>query len=273
MQVGSREKEKGSLTIEATIALIAFLFFFLMVYNIITLCRAQANIQMAINNAAKEISYYSYLYGLTGLDKSLSSLEQAGLDRQGQANDLVGQVADVFSAIQKLAGKAGNIDLGSWDDITSMTQEVQGTGDALASLWQTMKSKSSDPMAILFGLGKIMASQGWAATKTYLIAAPISRLIVQKHLRRNAADTAEAFCRSLGIVKGSYFGEESYFNGLDFSYSELFPATTNKDNPRDQEISIVVVYKIKVIPLLPINLEFSVTQKAQTRGWLHGDAS
>ena len=61
--------EKGMVTIEATIALTAFLFFFVMIYSIIGIVTAQAKIAVAINNTAKEISHYSYLYALTGLQK------------------------------------------------------------------------------------------------------------------------------------------------------------------------------------------------------------
>lgn len=39
-----RTDEKGNITIEATIALTTFLFMFLMIYSLITICRAQARI-------------------------------------------------------------------------------------------------------------------------------------------------------------------------------------------------------------------------------------
>ena len=37
------------------------------------------------------------------------------------------------------------------------------------------------------------------------------------------------------------------------------------------EITILVTYKVKMLQLLPIDLEFTITQSAVTRGWLHGD--
>jgi len=43
--------EKGMVTIEATIALTTFLFAFMMIFSIITICRAQAKIQVALNNS------------------------------------------------------------------------------------------------------------------------------------------------------------------------------------------------------------------------------
>lgn len=52
------KNENGAVTIEAMIALTAFLFAFIMIYSIITLCRAQARIQIALNDTAQEISQY-----------------------------------------------------------------------------------------------------------------------------------------------------------------------------------------------------------------------
>jgi hypothetical protein len=40
--------EKGMVTIEATIALTTFLFAFMMIFSIITICRAQAKMQVGL---------------------------------------------------------------------------------------------------------------------------------------------------------------------------------------------------------------------------------
>ncbi len=61
--------EKGMVTIEATIALTTFLFAFMMIFSIITICRVQAKMQVALNNTAQEISQYSYIYGIMGKDE------------------------------------------------------------------------------------------------------------------------------------------------------------------------------------------------------------
>ena len=60
----TRKYEKGNITIEATIALTTFLFMFIMIYSLITICRAQAKIQVALDGTAKEISQYTYLYNI-----------------------------------------------------------------------------------------------------------------------------------------------------------------------------------------------------------------
>lgn len=54
-------EQKGYITIEATIVLSIYIFAFMMIFSLIHICRAQMKISVAINNAAKEISEYSYL--------------------------------------------------------------------------------------------------------------------------------------------------------------------------------------------------------------------
>lgn len=265
------KNEHGSVTVEASIALTAFLFVFVTIYGLITVCRAQANIQVAINSAAREISQYSYLYGMTGLDKAINGTREAGAADAEKGKTFIGQVADVFGEIQGLAGEAKSMDITSWDSVSTVAAGAKDLTDSesVKAVWQSLKSAAKDPKAILFGMGRIMAAGAWDIGMSQLIAAPISRLITEKNLRRSATDTADAFCKSLRIVPGSYLGNESYFNGLDFTHSELFPV--GADNKVTDEILIVVTYKVKLLPLLPIKAEFSVTQIAQTRGWLHGD--
>ena len=62
-------EQKGYITIEATIVLSIYIFAFMMIFSLIHICRAQMKISVAINNAAKEISEYSYLYIMAQLSR------------------------------------------------------------------------------------------------------------------------------------------------------------------------------------------------------------
>ena len=79
-----KKDENGAIVVEATLSLTTFLFLFFMVFSIITSARCQAIIGSAINNTAKEISQYSYLYGLTGINDSLNATLQTDADTQSQ---------------------------------------------------------------------------------------------------------------------------------------------------------------------------------------------
>lgn len=101
-------------------------------------------------------------------------------------------------------------------------------------------------------------------TKSKAIAEPVTRALIQKHLKRSENDTADAFCSSVGVVPGTYLGNKTFFNGIDFSNSTLFPYGSD-------EITLIATYKVKLIQLIPIDFEFMITQSASTKGWLHGD--
>lgn len=267
-----RNNEKGAVTVEATIALTAYLFMFLMVYSIVSICRAQATIQVAINATAKEISQYSYVYGLTGLGDSLSKFQEAGQTTEDKLNNTVGTVADVFNGIQTIGKsaeesaeqiKSMNIQgtLDSWGKISTQMDENSAS---LQTLQEQIEDMAKNPQELLLGMARLIGSKALEEAKSRLIAEPVARSLVKKHLKRSDNDTAEAFCKSVGIVPDTYWGKQSYFNGIDFSHSTLFPYGSD-------EITIVANYKVKLLPLLPIDLEFHVTQKAVTKGWLHGD--
>ena len=131
------KRQRGSVTIEATIALTAFLFAFMMLYNVVTLCRAQTKIGVAINNTAKEISQYSYIYGLTGIKGSLDQLNHAAGDTRVGINDLIGNVDEAFQEIQSIrknaAGMAESMagdvagGLDSWESASQSIQKVYDT--------------------------------------------------------------------------------------------------------------------------------------------------
>lgn len=261
------KNKKGAVTIEATIALSAFLFMFIMIYSIVTVCRFQAAVQVSINATAKEISQYSYLYSISGLHEAMGNLQEAGNTTKQDTNALVGDIADVFSGIQSIGGaevEFGDVEsmMAQWDELS---EDLDETEASITKVKETITNMAKDPTKLLFGMAKMFASEGYEVAKS-AAAEAISRVLTEKHLKRTEDDTANAFCQSMGVVPGTYFGKESYFNGIDFSHSTLFPYGSD-------EITIVANYKIRLLQLLPIKAEFHVTQRAVTRGWMQGDKS
>lgn len=263
-----KNSEKGMVTIEATIALTTFLFVFMMIFSIITICRAQARMQVALNNTAQEISQYSYIYGMTGLDETLADFQTDANNTKSDVNGLVGSTIDVFEGIQALGEHAQSVDindvnsfLASWDTIS---EDLKQTQSDYSGVKQQIEQMAADPQKLLFGMAKLIGSEGLEIAKSRAIAEPVTRALIQKHLKRTENDTANAFCKSVGIIPGTYFGSTSYFNGIDFSNSTLFPYGS-------AEITLIATYKVKLLQLLPFDIEFTITQSATTRGWLHGD--
>lgn len=273
------KKNQGVITVEATLTLTAFMFFFMMLYDLLTVCITQAKIAEALNNTAKEFSQYSYIIGVTGLDKSVGQLQKNANTKKEDVNNTISNIASLYEATQNVGkdmkGAVANTDT---SDLSSIAASVQTMYDSVKSnadqskeqidnLKETVSTIAEDPKKFIFGIGQLIMSEGLEIFKSQLIVDPLARGMMKKHLmtsKGQSNEDLEQILQGMRIVPGSRFGKTSYINGIDFSHSTLFPYGSD-------EITIVAEYKIKIIPLLPVNLEYSVKQKASTKGWLHGD--
>ncbi|MCR5477247.1 MAG: hypothetical protein K6E92_06475 [Lachnospiraceae bacterium] len=260
-------KENGMITIEATLTLSFFMFAIVTFLSIINLCIAQARISYAINVTAKEISQYSYLYSLTGLNNRQADIYQAGTKQVSDAKvgEILSNVNTVYNEIQNL-GKTGektpqNVDdiMNAWDGVNGSLSNMQSAGN---SAIEGIRNIAKDPKNLLFGIAKLGASEVFDVAKSKLIAAPLAKVMCERHLS-NGEMGAEEYLSRLGVVPAS---NGSYLDGLDFSESMLFPNGS-------EEITINVRYDVKVIPLLPIKLKFHLNQTAVTLGWMAGNVS
>ena len=273
------KKNQGVITVEATLTLTAFMFFFMMLYDLLTVCITQAKVAEALNNTAKEFSQYSYIIGVTGLDKSVGQLQENANTKKEDVNNTISNIASLSEATQNVGkdmkGAVANTDT---SDLSSIAASVQTMYDSVKSnadqskeqidnLKETVSTIAEDPKKFIFGIGQLIMSEGLEIFKSQLIVDPLARGMMKKHLmtsKGQSNEDLEQILQGMRIVPGSRFGKTSYINGIDFSHSTLFPYGSD-------EITIVAEYKIKIIPLLPVNLEYSVKQKASTKGWLHGD--
>ena len=96
--------ESGAIVIEATLSLTVFMFVLLTVYSMFHICLAQARIGVALNETAKEISQYSYLYSLTDLNSKQANLAANGGVAKSTLSDNLSQVDGIYDAFKGLAG-------------------------------------------------------------------------------------------------------------------------------------------------------------------------
>lgn len=262
-----RERERGAVTIEATLCLTAFMFAIVTLLSAIDICLAQARIGVAIDATAKEISQYSYLYGLTGLNSIKKELKNQGSTVEDQIDNTSTNINNIFNAIQDLGDKAGSTNITDPKQVTAAWNSIKsGAGNIKASAGQinsVADSIKDDPKSFIFGIVKLASSDALDYATSKLIAEPVAKGMVQKHLKNFDDQSPEAFLKGLRIVPDA---SGSFLNGLDFSDSSLFMYGSD-------EIRIVVKYKIKIIPLLPIKSTFTFRQTAITKGWLGGDAT
>jgi len=260
------KKENGSVTIEATISLSTFMFAIVTILTIVNICIVQARMSYALNTTAKEISQYSYLYSLTGFNKSQEEVQKAGEEQTKEIGEILSDVNTVYNEIENL-GNTGNqsidnIDsiMNAWDEATGSVENIEAAG---SSIYEKVSDIAKDPKNLMFGIAKLAASEGFDLVKSRLIAAPLAKTMIKKHLVNEKDGDIEAYLKHLGVVPSA---RGSYMDGLDFSKSTLFPHGSN-------EIRINVTYDVKVIALLPIDFTFHFNQTAVTHGWLAGEAS
>jgi len=260
------KKENGSVTIEATISLSAFMFAIVTLLTIVNICIVQAKVSYAINTTAREISQYSYLYSLTGLNDREKEIAEAGKVQTQDLSSVLSDVNTVYNEIENL-GNTGNqsfdnIDdiMSAWDDVSGSVENIQGAGSSIKS---SIENIAKDPKNLLFGIAKLGATEVFDLAKSRLIAEPLAKVMCKKNLVDEKDGDVDAYLKFLGVVPSA---SGSYIDGLDFSKSSLFPYGSS-------EIRINVSYDVKVIALLPIDFHFHFNQTAITHGWLAGEVT
>lgn len=103
------KSERGAVAIEAALSLVLFMFAMLTVYSMYNICLAQARIGSALNETAKEISQFSYVYSMTGLNEKQEDLASQGGAAQGILSDNLSEVNTVYDAIMGVANTAFSI--------------------------------------------------------------------------------------------------------------------------------------------------------------------
>lgn len=259
-------KERGSITIEATISLSAFMFTIFTVLTVVNICLIQAKMAFALNNTAKEISQYSYLYALTGLVETQKDAYESGKESTEDITAIINDVSDVYDGIQSLSETATSIGSGAdvsdisnaWDKIKGELGDVK---DAGLSIKSSVEDIASDPKSVIFGLAKLAGNKALDYGKSKLIAEPLTKVLIKKHLVNSKDGDINATLKRLYIQPSS---TGSYFDGISFEGSQIFP----NGSP---DIRVCATYDVKVIPLLPIDFKFTFSQCALTRGWMGGD--
>lgn len=254
-----KKKENGAIIVEATLVLPFFMFAIITVLSIVNISFAQAKIGTALNETAKEISQYSYLYGLTGLNSKQAGLYGKGENARASIDEVASGVGEIFSAASSMGGTVSS----SYSDpskysgaIDSIKSDINSAKQGFSGISSGAKALASDPMAILYMIG----NEAVELVKSYVVEI-IAPVFMEKHLIRSSEDNAEAFLRYLGVVPDG----ESYMDGLDFGQSVVFLNGS-------EEIKLVVKYEIQVWKFFGMDIKLPFTQCAATKAWFTTNA-
>lgn len=249
--------EKGAIIVEATISLSAFIFAIFTLLSIIDICYAQQKIAVALNSAAKEISQYSYLYSLTGLNEKQKELYN---DTEGLRNDIDTTLNGIYDMSDDLAGeskalKSGELD---FDRIMNEISDGKKTSKEIYSVW---KNQLKDPKTLAIGMAKMAGNELWEGGKT-IVGELLAKAFMEKNLVQSSDDTPEAFLKRMRIVPSG----SSYMDGLDFKNSGIMINGSDR-------IQLVANYDIQVIRLLNLDVKLHFSQIAVTNAWSDGVSS
>lgn len=205
------DRSRGSITLEAAIFLTLFILFYVGLMDLIQIAKAQVILQHSINQAAKEVSAYSYVLTKAGI-------VEKRLETSKRANEFVGKANEIVDAVDKVAGTLSSGDvvgaIGAAETAGGVIQEVVDGIDEL-------------PQQIL----ALVKQQGADIVSNFVI-----QEIVESELRRQiemaSGKDADRFLRDLGIQDG--------FAGLDFSESSW----GKSESGGMPELEIVVIYTI-----------------------------
>lgn len=154
------KSERGAVIIEATLSLTMFMFALLTVYSIFHICLAQSRISAALNDTAKEISQYSYVYDLTGLNEQQANLAANGgaaesilSDNLSEVNDIYDAFEGISSGVTSIASSPENAESFLYYVLNEGIDQVKGSAAGEVARLLMRKHFGSDPDGFLKGLG------------------------------------------------------------------------------------------------------------------------
>lgn len=171
------KSERGAIIIEATLSLTIFMFALLTLYSMFHVCLAQARIGAALNATAKEISQYSYVYDLTGLNTKQANLAANGGSAEATISSDLSEVTDMYDALTGIAN--GAITIATSPEKTESflyyvlnqgIEQVKGSATGEVARMLMKKHFGENPDKFLKGLGIENGMQGLNFRKTRLFA-------------------------------------------------------------------------------------------------------
>jgi hypothetical protein len=257
-----KKNENGALTVEAAIALPIFMCVVLTLAFFIKVQYVQNNVQYSLDQAANELSTYSYLYSVTGLQAANNGLKKELNDRQELASGHVNDIIDSYDALsaspEDVQKSYDAVSDGDYSKIGKFGQIYNADVDDTKKILSTLKEAGKDPKKEFVSIASLIMNNGFEAMKSEL-ATPVIKFFMYKYIDKGILNSKGG--------PGAYVSTE--LGDDDLECFDLSNSTIFKDN---KTIDIVVRYKIKTV--LPINFlpGIEMEQRATVRGWLTGDA-
>lgn len=287
----SPKRQSGSITIEATVALTAYIFVIIGILSIINICRAQMLISVAVDQTAKEMSQYAYFYDISGLDAITSGLDQQGESAKKQTNQLIGYTKAMQTSLQGMSTGAGQAvsDVtdaynsisnttsfdGAFDEVQRAAENLGKTSDdiqknaknfAAAAKSFENQVKGMDAESYMRSLGALAAGTASHEVLSRLICAPLAKNMMTKHLAGYAGESAQGSDWDKADIALKNLGLANGMDDLNFMMSEMF----SKDEPKQIHLVCYYTIPLSTVIAIPGDKHLVFCKEAVTNAWLSG---
>lgn len=242
-------RELGSVTIEATIALTMFMFAFLGITSLSTLVRAESKVQYALNQTAKELSQYMYIFYRADNTGDTTKPVDDLIRETGEFTNMIKNASkDIEPSGESFSKDQVTADLlNTINDVKDDAQSILETGKSLANRY---KSVAENPTEVLNAIYSIIKGEVKNIVRSKVIAPVVANILMPKYLE-TGEKSADEFLEDMGVTNG--------MSGLNFSLSSIM-----EDG---RTINLTVVYTVDYkIPLIG-DRQFVFKQTASTAAW------
>lgn len=175
-------ENKGALTIEASISYSVFLMIIVTILYLMRIVYAYGLVQHAVGQTAKELSMYTYVYQVTGMNEAYQSIQNSTSGRTEQFNE---DAENIVSLYESLAG--GSV----------------GNG----------YSGTTNPVEILKNVGSVLVGEASTEANNQMFEAVVRPMIagyIGADSRGNSADQRLQDLQVVGGIKGLDLSSSSF---------------------------------------------------------------
>lgn len=215
--------QRGSITLEASLFLVLFIVFYFVMMGFIQIARAQVVLQYAANEAAREISQYSYVLTKTGIVSRRVSTSAQAAAFTADAESLLDDIQQVGDVIASGAGAA------------QTAETVQQAGQHVYDFF-------SGPDALMNNIFALVKTKG-ADMVSSMAAKEITESIVKAQIENMSTKGADKYLKDLGIDGG--------MDGLDFSDSNWAGAASGGIPELQVSVAYTIDFHLGIIELGP----------------------
>ena len=187
-----KERQKGSITVEATLFIPIFLFAFMSIYSLVSFARAQLLIQYAADQAAREVAQYSYILEKTGILNAYQGTGQEAAGFGSSLKEIQENLSLIDDAAQKLASGQGTVD------------DAVGMGNAGKDIYDNIEGYVSSPKEFINGVLSSVKSQSWDALSSYMVGTVGKSCELQQLSFASGTTDTDAYLESLGVSNLRY---------------------------------------------------------------------